>query len=114
MGARIMVNVYRNELPLAVITHAANHYEMTLAQKRFDFFTIEFKPDHLTGDRAYNSYRPADKLHRKGIEVSPRMDWGVPYPGHNMVIACTVINGAGWRNAYLPGFSGKPSSGALG
>jgi len=32
--------------------HAANHYEVTLAQLSFDCYMIEAKPQYLIGDRA--------------------------------------------------------------
>jgi transposase len=54
-GVKIMAIVDRHGLPLAVTTHAANHHEVTLVQLTFDFYMIEARPDHLIGDRAYDS-----------------------------------------------------------
>ena len=45
----------REGLPLSVSTHAANHQEVTLAQLSFDFYIIEATPEHLVGDKAYDS-----------------------------------------------------------
>src|SRR5688572_23638995 len=54
-GVKIMAIVDRHGLPLSVSTHAANHHEVTLVQLSFDFYMLEAKPEHLIGDRAYDS-----------------------------------------------------------
>jgi len=51
-GVKIMAIVDRHGLPLAVMTHAANHHEVTLVQLTFDFYMIEAKPENLIGDRS--------------------------------------------------------------
>lgn len=71
-GVKIMAIVDRHGLPLAVSTHAANHHEVTLVQLSFDFYMIEAKPDHLIGDRAYDSDKLDAELRDQGIEmISP-------------------------------------------
>lgn len=57
-GTKILAIVDKHGLPLSVSTHAANHHEVTLVQLSFDFYMLEAKPEHLIGDRAYDS----DKL----------------------------------------------------
>ena len=54
-GVKILAIVDRHGLPLSVSTHAANHHEVTLVQLSFDFYMLEAKPEHLIGDRAYDS-----------------------------------------------------------
>ena len=61
--------VDRQGLPLAVSTHAANHHEVTLVQLSFDFYMIEAKPDHLIGDRAYDSDKLDAELKQDGINM---------------------------------------------
>src|SRR6187200_2557865 len=68
-GMKIMAIVDRHGLPLSVSTHAANHHEVTLVQLSFDFYMIETKPEHLIGDKAYDSDDLDDKLKRKGVEL---------------------------------------------
>jgi len=68
-GVKIMAIVDRHGLPLSVSTHAANHHEVTLVQLSFDFYMIETKPEHLIGDKAYDSDDLDDKLKRKGVEL---------------------------------------------
>jgi transposase len=55
-GVKILaIIVDRQGLPLSVSTHAANHHEVTLVQLRFDFSMLDAKPEHLIGDRPYDS-----------------------------------------------------------
>jgi transposase len=54
-GVKILAIVDRHGLPLSVRTHAAKHHEVTLVQLSFDFYMLEAKPEHLIGDRAYDS-----------------------------------------------------------
>jgi transposase len=68
-GVKIMAIVNRDGLPLAVITHAANHHEVTLVQLSFDSYMIEAKPENLIGDRAYDSDKLDEKLRQDGIEM---------------------------------------------
>jgi hypothetical protein len=68
-GLKIMAIVHRHRLPLSVSTHAANHHEVRLVQLCFDFYMIEAKPENLIGDRAYDSDRLDEELHRDGIEM---------------------------------------------
>jgi transposase len=68
-GVKIMAIVDRHGLPLSVSTHAANHHEVTLVQLSFDFYMIEAKPDHLIGDRAYDSDKLDADLAKQGVEM---------------------------------------------
>jgi transposase len=68
-GVKILAIVDRQGLPLSVSTHAANHHEVTLVQLSFDFYMIEAKPEHLIGDRAYDSDELDQKLNQQGIEM---------------------------------------------
>jgi transposase len=68
-GVKIMAIVDRHGLPLSVSTHAANHHEVTLVQLSFDFYMIEAKPEHLIGDKAYDS----DKLDKDLAEQDVQM-----------------------------------------
>jgi len=68
-GVKIMAIVDRHGLPLSVSTHAANHHEVTLVQLSFDFYMIEAKPEHLIGDKAYDSDDLDDQLKREGVEL---------------------------------------------
>lgn len=54
---------------LSVSTHAANHHEVTLVQLSFGFYMLEAMPEHLTGDRAYDSDRLVDDLQQNGINM---------------------------------------------
>jgi transposase len=68
-GVKIMAIVDRHGLPLSVSTHAANHHEVTLVQLSFDFYMIEAKPEHLIGDKAYDSDKLDEKLAEQGVEL---------------------------------------------
>jgi transposase len=68
-GVKILAIVDRQGLPVSVSTHAANHHEVTLVQLSFDFYMIEAKPEHLIGDRAYDSDELDQKLNQQGIEM---------------------------------------------
>jgi transposase len=68
-GVKIMAIVDRHGLPLSVSTHAANHHEVTLVQLSFDFYMIEAKPEHLIGDKAYDSDALDETLKQQGVEM---------------------------------------------
>ncbi len=68
-GVKILAIVDRHGLPLSVSTHAANHHEVTLVQLSFDFYMLEAKPEHLIGDRAYDSDGLDDALQQDGINM---------------------------------------------
>jgi transposase len=68
-GVKIMAIVDRHGLPLSVSTHAANHHEVTLVQLSFDFYMIEAKPEHLIGDKAYDSDELDASLQKQGVEM---------------------------------------------
>ena len=68
-GAKIMGIVDREGLPLSVSTHAANHHEVTLVQLSFEFYMIEATPEHLIGDKAYDSDPLDAELKVEGVEM---------------------------------------------
>jgi transposase len=68
-GVKILAIVDRHGLPLSVSTHAANHHEVTLVQLSFDFYMLEAKPEHLIGDRAYDSDPLDAELAREGVNL---------------------------------------------
>ena len=55
--------------PLSFGTHAANHHEGTLVQLNFEFYMIEATPEHLIGDKAYDSDPLAAELKVEGVEM---------------------------------------------
>jgi Transposase DDE domain len=68
-GLKILAIVDLHGLPLSVSTHAANHHEVTLVQLSFDFYMLEAKPDHLIGDRAYDSDGLDGDLKQDGVNL---------------------------------------------
>ena len=68
-GVKIMAIVDRQGMPLSVSTHAANHHEATLMQLSFDFYMIEAKPQHLIGDKTYESDALDKNLKKEGVEL---------------------------------------------
>ena len=66
---KILAIVDRHGLPLSVSTHAANHHEVTLVQLSFAFYMLEAKPEHLIGDRAYDSDGLDDDLRQDGVNM---------------------------------------------
>ena len=68
-GVKIRAIVDRHGLPLSVSPHAANHHEVTLVQLSFDFYMLEAKPEHLSGDRAYDSDGLDDNLKQDGVNM---------------------------------------------
>lgn len=68
-GVKILAIVDKHGLPLSISTHAANHHEVTLVQLSFDFYMIEAKPEHLIGDRAYDSDPLDEVLGKAGVNL---------------------------------------------
>jgi len=68
-GVKILAIVDRHGVPLSVSTHAANHHEVTLVQLSFDFYMLEAKPEHLIGDRAYDSDGLDEDLQQDGVNM---------------------------------------------
>jgi transposase len=66
----IMVIVGHHGLPLAFGMHMVNHHEIIQVQLSADFYMIEAKPDHLVGDRAYDSDKLDEVLREDGIEMN--------------------------------------------
>ncbi len=67
-GVNIMGIVDRQGLPLAVSPHAAHHHDVTLGQRTCDFSMLEAKPEHLIGDKAYDSDKLDEELGPQGLE----------------------------------------------
>lgn len=68
-GVKILAIVDRHGLPLSVSTHAAKHHEVTVVPLSFDFYMLEAKPEHLIGDRAYDSDGRDDDLKQDGVNM---------------------------------------------
>jgi transposase len=68
-GVKILAIVDRHGLPLSVRTHAANHHEVTVVPLSFDFYMVEANPEHLIGDRAYDSDGLDDDLKQEGVNL---------------------------------------------
>lgn len=68
-GVKILAIVDRHGLPLSVSTHAANHHAVTVVPLSFDFYMLEAKPEHVIGDRAYDSERLDDDLKQGGVNM---------------------------------------------
>lgn len=68
-GVQILAIVDRHGLPLSVRTHAANHHEVTLVHLSVDFSMLEATPEHLLGDRAYDSDGLDDDLKHDGVNM---------------------------------------------
>jgi transposase len=68
-GLKILAIVDRHGRPLSVSTHAANHHEVTVVQLSFDFYMVEAKPEHLIGDRAYDSDGLDDDVTQNGVNL---------------------------------------------
>lgn len=68
-GVKILAIVDRHGLRLSVSTHAAHHHEVTVVQLSVDFYMLEAKPEHLIGDRAYDSDRLDDDLKQDGVNL---------------------------------------------
>jgi len=66
---KILAIVDRAGLPWSVSTRAANHHEVTLVQLSFDFCLLEAKPEHLIGDRAYDSDQLDAQLREQGVDA---------------------------------------------
>src|SRR5690349_16758695 len=105
-GVKIMAIVDRNGLPLSVSTHAANHHEVTLVQLSFDFYMIEARPEHLIGDKAYDSDALDKSLKEQGTEMisPPRSN---ELSKRRTVAACDVTRDAGWWSVISHGCSGS-------
>ena len=68
-GVKIMSIVDRHALPVAVSTHAANHYKVTLVQLSFDFYITEANSENLIGDKASDSDQLNEELRKDRIDM---------------------------------------------
>ncbi len=113
-GVKILAIVDRHGLPLSVSTHAANHHEVTLVQLSFDFYMLEAKPQHLIGDRAYDSDGLDDDLKQDGVNmIAPhRSTRKLKTQDSRLKTAatCGATNVAGSSSDSLPGCSGSDGS----
>jgi len=108
-GVKIRAIVDRHGRPLSGRTHAANHHEVTLVQLSFDFYMLEAKPEHLIGDRAYDSDGLDDDLKQDGVNmIAP-----IAPPAHSrrrMAVTCAAMSAAGSSNVSSPGCNGSGGS----
>ena len=106
-GVKIMGIVDREGLPLSVSTHAANHHEVTLVQWSFEFYMIEATPEHLIGDKAYDSDPLDAELKVEGVEmIAPHRKIGSG-ARHRTVGRYIATRGGGRSSALLPGSNGS-------
>src|SRR5581483_7038400 len=68
-GVKSLALVDRHGLPRSVRTHAATHHAVTLGQRSFDCSRLEAKPEHLIGDRAYDSDGLDDDRKQAGVNM---------------------------------------------
>jgi transposase len=68
-GVKIMIMVDAKGLPVAACTSDAAPHESRLVQRLFDFMITEQMPEHLIGDKAYDSDRLDDELREAGVEM---------------------------------------------
>ena len=68
-GVTLLAIVDRAGLPLSVSTPAVTRHEVTLVQLGFDFYLLEAKPEHLIGDKAYDSDQLDEQLCEQGVEL---------------------------------------------
>jgi transposase len=58
-----------SSLPVAVSIESASPHEVKLAETTLDTALVDKYPEHLIGDKAYDSDPLDEKLREKGIEV---------------------------------------------
>ena len=104
-GVKIMGIVDREGLPLSVSTHAANHHEVTLVQLSFEFYMIEATPEHLIGDKAYDSDPLDAELKVEGVERAASQESEAAR--HRMVGPYVATRGGGRSSAFSPGSNGS-------
>lgn len=68
-GVKIMVLVDARGLPVAVHTASASPHESKLVQHLFDFMLTSVTPDHLIGDKAYDSDQLDDDMACQGTNL---------------------------------------------
>ena len=68
-GVKMLAIVERHGVPRSVSPHAATHHAVTLGQRSFDCSRLEAKPEHLIGDRAYDSDGLDDDRKQAGVNM---------------------------------------------
>ena len=67
---------------------------------------LEAKPEHLIGDRAYDSDELDDNLKEAGVNmIAPHRSTRTLKP--KTAVTCVAINAAGSSSGSLPGYSGS-------
>jgi hypothetical protein len=94
-----------------VSTHAADHHEVTLVQLSFDFYLLEAKPEHLIGDRAYDSDGLDDDLKQDGANMIAQ-HWSIRKL--KTAVPSATFNAAGSSSASLPGCNGRGACSSAG
>ena len=90
----------RQSLPLWVSTHPANLREVTRVQMSFDFHLLKAKPEHLIGDRAYDSDPLDAAMAEKGVNlISPHRNNRKAQDGRSYVLRASPVGGAVLRAA---------------
>jgi transposase len=68
-GSKLMAVADANGLPLAVAIHSAQPHEVTLVQQTLAARFVDELPEHLVGDKAYDSDPLDRELATKGMEM---------------------------------------------
>lgn len=68
-GVKIMVLVDARGLPVSIETMPANTHESKLVQPLFDFMVTDRMPEHVIGDKAYDSDALDEESARQGVEL---------------------------------------------
>ena len=68
-GTQVMAMADRAGLPLAVHVEAASPHEVTLVEPTRAACVVAARPEHLMGDKAYDSDPLAARLAEQGIEL---------------------------------------------
>jgi transposase len=68
-GTKVMAIADRAGLPLAVHVEAASPHEVTLVEPTLAACVVDARPEHLIGDKAYDSDPLDERLAEQGIEL---------------------------------------------
>ena len=68
-GSKLMAVADANGLPLALAIHSAQPHEVTLVQQTLAARFVDELPEHLVGDKAYDSDPLDRELATKGMEM---------------------------------------------
>lgn len=68
-GTKLMAVAERHGLPVAICTASASPHEVTLVDAVLDARWVEPLPEHLIGDKAYDSDPLDERLAERGVEM---------------------------------------------